>query len=58
MSKACRKRILIARTDKIGDLVLSTPVIKAVREAYPGAYIAMMVRPYAQEIIKGNPYLD
>jgi lipopolysaccharide heptosyltransferase II len=52
------KRILIIRTDKIGDLVLSTPVIKAVRDAYPDAHIAMMVRPYAHEIIKGNPYLD
>jgi lipopolysaccharide heptosyltransferase II len=53
-----RKKILIVRTDKIGDLVLSTPVIKAVRDAYPDSHIAMMVRPYAHEIIKGNPYLD
>ena len=52
------KRILIIRTDKIGDLVLSTPVIKAVRDAYPDGYIAMMVRSYAHEIIKDNPYLD
>jgi heptosyltransferase-2 len=53
-----RKRILIVRTDKIGDLVLSTPVIKAVRDAYPGSYIAALVRPYAHEVIKNNPYLD
>jgi len=52
------KRILIIRTDKIGDLVLSTPVIKAVRDAYPDSYIAAVVRPYAHEIIKGSPYLD
>ncbi|MCX5714330.1 MAG: lipopolysaccharide heptosyltransferase II, partial [Candidatus Omnitrophica bacterium] len=52
------KRILIARTDRIGDVVLSTPVIKAVREKYPSAYIAMMVSPYTKEIVEGNPYLD
>ncbi len=52
------KRILIIRIDKIGDLVLSTPVIKAVRDAYPGSYIAAVVRPYTHEIIKENPYLD
>lgn len=52
------KRILIARTDRIGDVILSTPVIKALRDAYPNAYIAMMVAPYAREIVEGNPYLD
>ena len=52
------KRIVIIRTDKIGDLVLSTPAIKAVRGAYPDSHIAAIVRPYAHEIIKGSPYLD
>ncbi|MDP2940847.1 MAG: lipopolysaccharide heptosyltransferase II [Candidatus Omnitrophota bacterium] len=52
------KRILIVRTDRIGDVLLSTPVIKALREAYPFAYIAMMVSPYAKDIVEGNPYLD
>jgi heptosyltransferase-2 len=52
------KRILLIRTDRIGDVVLSTPVIKAVRDAYPSAYIAFMVRPYARDIVEGNPHLD
>jgi len=52
------KRILIVRTDRIGDVLLSTPVIKALREASPQAYIAMMVSPNAKDIVEGNPYLD
>lgn len=52
------KRILIVRTDRIGDVMLSTPVIKALRDSYPNAYIAMMVSPYAKDIIEDNPYLD
>lgn len=52
------KRILIVRTDRMGDVILSTPVIKALRDNYPNAYIAMMVSPYAKEIVEGNPYLD
>lgn len=52
------KKILIARLDRIGDVVLSTPVIKAVRDAYPDSHIAMMVRPHAREIVEGNPYLS
>ncbi|MGB2705738.1 MAG: lipopolysaccharide heptosyltransferase II [Candidatus Omnitrophota bacterium] len=51
-------RILLTRTDRIGDVVLSTPAIKAVRDKYPDADIAFMVRPYAKDIVEGNPYLD
>lgn len=53
-----RDRILLIRTDRIGDVLLSTPAIKALRDAYPNAHIAMMVRPYAEDIVCGNPYLD
>jgi len=56
MSKG--KRVLIVRLDRIGDVLLSTPVIKAIRDAYPDTYIAMMVRRYAKDILEGNPYLD
>ncbi|MFA5117611.1 MAG: lipopolysaccharide heptosyltransferase II [Candidatus Omnitrophota bacterium] len=52
------KRILVVRTDKIGDVVLSTPVIEALRNGFPSAYLAMMVAPHAKDIIDGNPYLD
>lgn len=51
-------RILLIRTDRIGDVLLSTPAIKAVRDAYPQAHIAIIVRPYAEDIVDGNPYLD
>ncbi|MFH0738530.1 MAG: lipopolysaccharide heptosyltransferase II [Candidatus Omnitrophota bacterium] len=52
------RRILIVRTDRIGDVLLSTPAIKALRQNYPDAYIAMMVSPYTKEIVEENPYLD
>jgi heptosyltransferase-2 len=52
------KRILIVRTDRIGDVLLSTPVIKALRDGNPSAYISMMVSPYTKDIVEGNPYLD
>ncbi|MFH1641253.1 MAG: lipopolysaccharide heptosyltransferase II [Candidatus Omnitrophota bacterium] len=52
------KRILIVRTDRIGDVLLSTPVIKALRDSYPDVFISMMVSPYTKDITEGNPYLD
>ncbi len=52
------KNILIVRTDRIGDLVLTTPVILALRQAYPDSNISIMVNPQAKPIVEGNPYLD
>jgi len=56
--KNARKKILLARTDRIGDLILTTPAVKAVRKAYPDAYIAMITRPYTEPVLRGNPYID
>jgi len=52
------KRFLVVRTDRIGDVVLSTPVIRNLRKYYPNSYIAMMVSCQTREILEGNPYLD
>lgn len=58
MIKQQFKNILIVRTDRLGDIVLTTPAIKALREAYPQARITLLVSPSTLEVIKDNPYLD
>lgn len=52
------KKMLIVRTDRIGDVVLSTPVFTAARKAFPQAYIAVMVSAETKEIVAGNPYIN
>jgi heptosyltransferase-3 len=52
------RRILIVRPDRIGDVVLTTPLVRALREAYPGAFLAALVRPYTRAVLEGNPHLD
>ncbi|HNW39034.1 MAG TPA: lipopolysaccharide heptosyltransferase II [Candidatus Omnitrophota bacterium] len=52
------KRILVSRTDRLGDVLLSTPVIKALRREFPQSYISMLVSPYTKEVLEGNPDLD
>ena len=52
------RRILITRTDRLGDVLLSTPVIKNLRDNLPGAYIAVAVQSSLKDILKSNPYLD
>lgn len=51
-------RILVTRTDRIGDLVLTTPLFKALRTKFPKAWIAALVFLEHREIVEGNPFLD
>ena len=52
------KNIIIARTDKIGDLVLSIPAISMVKKMYPASKLYVLVRRYNAEIVKGFPFID
>ncbi len=49
---------LIVRRDNIGDLVCTTPLMAALRAAYPDAYIAALVNTYNAEVLARNPALD
>lgn len=51
-------RILIVNVNWLGDVLFSTPAIRAVRKRYPEAYIACMVVPRCREILELNPHLD
>jgi heptosyltransferase-2 len=52
------KRVLLSRCDKIGDLILTTPAIAAVRYAWPNAYMGFLCNKYTQDILDGNPDVD
>lgn len=52
------KSVLFIRRDNIGDLVCTTPAIRAVRLKYPEAEIAILVNSYNADIVKGNPDID
>ena len=51
-------RILLIRLSSLGDIVLTTPAIRAVRTHFPNAYIAMLVAKQSAEILRENPHLD
>ena len=58
MSETNPKHILIARTDKVGDLLLSLPVFQTLREAFPHTRLTALVSPYAKEIVQNHPAVD
>jgi ADP-heptose:LPS heptosyltransferase len=51
-------RILIIRRDNIGDLVCTTPFIRALRKRYPAARIDALVNSYCEPVLAHNPDLD
>ncbi|HXG00893.1 MAG TPA: glycosyltransferase family 9 protein [Bacteroidota bacterium] len=51
-------RILVVRTDRLGDVVLATPLIRALRQTFPDAFIGAMVQPYARDLLLHNPHLN
>ena len=52
------KRILIIEVNWIGDVLFTTPAIRAIRENNPGAFIAAMVVPRCVEMLEGNPHIN
>ncbi|MGL4732371.1 MAG: glycosyltransferase family 9 protein [Fusobacteriaceae bacterium] len=52
------KKIIVSRTDKIGDLILSIPSFFMLRKMYPKAEITVLVRKYNYEIVKNLSYID
>jgi heptosyltransferase-2 len=51
-------RFLIARIDRIGDVVLSTPIPREIKKQYPNSFIAVLVRNYTKNIYLNNPNVD
>jgi ADP-heptose:LPS heptosyltransferase len=49
------RRILIVRTDRIGDIVLSTPALRALREALPDAEIDLVVQEKYASLLEAYP---
>jgi heptosyltransferase III len=53
-----QRRILVIRTDRLGDVILTLPMVAVLREWYPDALLAMMLNRYTGEIVRGNRFLD
>ena len=51
-------RILIIRLGPLGETVLMTPVIRAMRQGFPHAHIACMTDAIRTDLLSSNPNLD
>lgn len=52
------RRIAIHRFDHLGDMLLSTPAIRALRRRFPNAEIVMVAGEWNEIILRHNPNID
>jgi len=52
------KKIIISRTDSIGDVILTLPVAGLLKEIIPGCHIIFLGRSYTREIAKASSNID
>lgn len=52
------RRILVSRTDGLGDVILTLPIAVAIKERLPEAQVAFMVQPYTAPIVRRIAAID
>ncbi len=51
-------RILVVQLADIGDLVLSTPALAALRDCFPDAHVALLTTPHSAPLVEGTGLVD
>ncbi len=52
------KKFVVIRTDRIGELLLASPIMRNIKTYFPGARCDIVVSPSSREIVEGNPSVD
>jgi lipopolysaccharide heptosyltransferase II len=52
------KNILVIRTDRIGDMVLTVPALRALKKAYPSSRLTVLSAMNTRSLIEGLPFVD
>lgn len=52
------RKIVALNGNAVGDVLLSTPILKGLRELYPDSHLTFLVRPECRKLVEGLPFLD
>ncbi len=58
MPESASRRLLVIRRDNIGDLILTTPLLLALRREMPEAWIGVLTNHYCAPVLAGHPAVD
>ena len=53
-----RPRILVVTLRRLGDVLLTTPLVRTIRRGFPQARLELLVFRGSERILKGNPDID
>lgn len=51
-------KILLVRLDRVGDVVLSTPAMEALKKRFPRSELTVLLRPQTAALLENNPHVD
>lgn len=51
-------RILLIVPNWVGDVVMATPAIRAIRQKFPSAHVVALARQTAADVLVNNPHID
>lgn len=52
------RRLLIRSTNWIGDAIMTTPAVRAIRYNFPDAHISMLAKPWVAPVFDHSPHVD
>ncbi len=52
------QRILVLKRDKLGDMLLTTPLFALLKQRLPGAKVEVLASDYNAWVLGGNPHVD
>jgi heptosyltransferase-2 len=51
-------KILIRATNWVGDAVMCVPALRAIRDGFPRAHIAILAKPWVADLYRREPFVD
>lgn len=54
----CRMKLLVIRFSSIGDIVLTSPVVRCLKKQVPNAEVHFLIKPQFKSVMAHNPYID
>lgn len=53
-----KTKFLIIRFSSIGDIVLTSPIVRCIKKQYPNAEVHFVTKAVFSDVVKNNPYID
>ena len=58
LTDSCEARILIRAANWVGDAIMTTPVVRALRKNYPKAQITVLAKPWVVPVYETSPHVN